>query len=369
LKTAFLLGSLNRGGTETLLLDTFRNIGQEEINIVCIYRIKGILYEDFRQTGIKLVQISPKGKFDVSYIFRLRRVLKNNNIEIAHAQQPLDALYAYLACIGLKTRVLFTMHGYDFRYGKLTRRIISFVHKRTNLNIFVSKAQRDYFIEKYRFRKDKTRVLYNGISFDKFNDFQYTSIRQEFDIPENRLLLGSVGNFNPARDQMTICRFLYLLNQQNVDFTFIFAGSQSKAAPWYWDDCRNYCTEHGLQSKVIFAGLRNDIPNFLSQLDAFIYATDHDTFGIAVIEATYTGVPTFINDWKVFTEITEGGQYARLYRSRDEKDLLTKFLHFTENREDYVLKAKDDAAWAEAQYSIQSHIKNLLEIYRSVLTT
>ena len=210
-------------------------------------------------------------------------------------------------------------------------------------------------------------MLYNGISFDKFDDFQYTSIRQEFDIPEDRLLLGSVGNFNPARDQLTICRFLNLLNQHNVDFAFIFAGSQSKAAPWYWEDCRNYCTEHGLQSKVIFAGLRNDIPNFLSQLDAFIYATDHDTFGIAVIEAMYMGIPVFINDWKVFEEITDGGKHANLYQSRNENDLLEKLLLFFENKDKYDGKAKTDAAWVKEQYSIQNHIKNLLGIYRSAL--
>lgn len=368
MKTAILLGSLNRGGTETLLLDTFKHIRDEDADIVCLYRMKGVLYEDFNQTDVKLVQICPRNKYDVSYIFRLRRFLKNKNIEIAHAQQPLDALYAWLACIGLKTKVLFTMHGYDFRYGKLTKRIISFIHKRTDLNIFVSKAQRDYFIEKYHFQKKKTRVLYNGILFDKFNDFQHSSIRQEFDIPEDRLLLGSVGNFNPARDQLTICRFLNLLNQHNVDFTFIFAGSQSKAAPWYWEDCRNYCTEHGLQSKVIFAGLRNDIPNFLSRLDAFIYATDHDTFGIAMIEAMYMNIPVFINNWKVFEEITGQGRHGNFYQTKDENDLLNKFMPFLANRKIFDKKAKLDSKWVGEQYSIQNHIKNLLEVYRSVLT-
>lgn len=368
LKVAILLGSLNRGGTETLLLDMFRNIQQEDVNVLCVYRMGGVLYDDFIETGVSLTKISPKVKFDLSYIFRLRGFLKTNRIEIAHAQQPLDALYAYLACIGLKTKVLFTMHGYDFRYGKLTRRIISFIHKRTDINLFVSKNQRDYFIEKYHFRKDKTRVLYNGVSFDKFDDFQHASIRKEFSIPRACLLIGSVGNFNPARDQMMICRFLNLLNMQGTDFTFIFAGSQSKAAPWYWDDCRSYCYENGLQKRVVFAGLRNDIPNFLSQLDAFVYATDHDTFGIAVIEAIYMGIPAFINDWKVFEEITNEGRHANLYQTRDEKDLLKKFLHFAEKKEDYLLKAKSDASWAKAQYSIQNHIDNLLKAYESVLS-
>jgi glycosyltransferase involved in cell wall biosynthesis len=358
---------LNRGGTENLLLDVFKNARDEDLDIFCVYRNGGILHQAYKETGISLRKITPRGKFDLLYIFKLRAFLKKTKTEIAHAQQPLDALYAFLACLGLKTKVLFTMHGYDFSLGKLNRRIIRFAHKHTDLNIFVSKDQRDYFIEKYRFRKEKTRVIYNGISFEKFSGFAHRSLRHEFDIPQGGLLLGSVGNFNPVRDQMTICRFLKLLHEQKVAFTFIFAGSHSKAAPRYWDDCRTFCNEHDLQHKVIFAGSRNDIPNFLSQLDAFIYATDHDTFGIAVIEAMYMGIPVFINDWKVFMETTGGGKHGNFYRTKDENDLHDKFNAFLADSEKFNNKAVRDSKWVESQFSIQTHIKNLQRAYKAVL--
>jgi len=240
--------------------------------------------------------------------------------------------------------------------------------RRVDLVIFVSNTQQDYYIDKYHFRKVKSRVLYNGISFDKFNNVQPISIRKEFDVSENELLLGSVGNFNVGRDQMTICRFLNRLNQQNISFTFIFIGSKSETVPHYWNDCQNYCSENGLGSKVIFAGSRSDIPNFLNQLDAFIYSTDHDSFGIAVIEAMYMGIPAFINNWKVFEEITDGGKHGNFYHTKDENDLLNKFMPFLANRKFFDEKAKLDSQWVKEQYSIQNHIKNLLEVYRSVLT-
>ena len=366
MKVAILLGSLNQGGSETLILDTLKNLNDPAADISCIYRAEGLLYNDFLDTGARLVRIAPKNKWDIFYIWRLRTYLKKNQISIAHAQQSVDALYAWLACLGLKTKVLFTMHGYDYKFGKRTKQIISFIHGRTFLNIFVSKTQRDYFIDTYHFDPVKTRVLYNGVCFDKFDNFQYSSIRKEFNISSTDLLLGMVGNFNPARDQMTICRFLNLLNQKEVDFTFIFAGSQSKAAPWFWDECQGYIQENELSERVIFAGPRHDVPNFNSQLDAFLYATDHDTFGIAVIEAMSKDTPVFINDWKVFLEITDRGEHGSIYKSKDEKDLLKHFLEFLKNKEIYRQKAKQDADWVKERYSIQAHIHNLLEIYREV---
>jgi glycosyltransferase involved in cell wall biosynthesis len=368
LKVAILLGSLNQGGSETLILDTLNNLDRSDLEIYCIYRSEGLLSNDFRETGARLVRIAPKGKWDLLYIWRLRKYLRKSQINIAHAQQSVDALYAWLACLGLKTKVLFTMHGYDFKFGNATKRIIRFIHRRTSLNIFVSKTQRDYFIDKYNFKLEKTRVLYNGVCFDKFDKFKYFSIREEFNIPEQNLLLGMVGNFNPARDQMTICRFLDLLNQKDVEFTFVFAGSQSKAAPWFWDDCQRFIQEKGLSGKVIFAGPRYDVPNFNTQLDAFLYATDHDTFGIAVIEAMSKSIPVFINDWKVFLEITDNGKHAIVFKSKNEKDLLIQFLNFLDNMDKFRQKAKQDADWVRKQYSIQTHIKNLRDIYRNALS-
>lgn len=51
--------------------------------------------------------------------------------------------------------------------------------------------------------------------------------------------------------------------------------------------------------KVHFMGPRSDVPELLASWDAFLYSTDHDTFGIAVVEAIAAGLPTFVNDWEV----------------------------------------------------------------------
>ena len=95
-----------------------------------------------------------------------------------------------------------------------------------------------------------------------------------------------------------------------------------------YDECVTYCQQNSLLDKVSFLGSRDDVPTILQQLDAFVYATDHDTFGIGVVEAMAVGIPVFVNDWEVMTEITDNGKFATLYKSKDEKDLLRHFLLF-----------------------------------------
>jgi glycosyltransferase involved in cell wall biosynthesis len=352
MRVAYLFGSLKRGGTETLMLDVFKNASQAVFSFIGIYRISDVLEPEFIATRQPFIRLTPHFPFDPLYLFRLRKLLKKEQVDIAHAQFYLDAIYAWLACLGTKIKVIQTFHGYNFQKGKLADILTAFIIKRVK-NIFVSHAQKAYFVKKYKLSADKQSVVYNGISFNKLIVPAEKNTPLFVDLKKDELLLGSVGNFVPVRDQLTICKFLFLLYQQGVSFRFVFVGAPSDATPWLYNDCVNFCKENGLTDKVYFLGSRNDVPSILSQLDAFIYSTDHDTFGIAVIEAIAMAVPVFVNDWEVMLEVTDNGNYATLYRTKQAEDLLEKFMDFLKNKTAYCQKASQAAKSVRTNYSIK----------------
>lgn len=369
MKIAYLLGSLNRGGAETLLLDVFRNAKQYKLDAIGIYRKEGVLEPDFRQSGVIMHKLSV-GINRISYFIRLRKLLLNNKVEIVHAQQPIDAFYARLACLGTGIKVVLTFHGYDFTDRKSGMLILKLIIKRTDTNIFVSETQRQYYQQKYKLKPENQEVVYNGVSFDKLDIVSghfRTSLRAELSVSPDSFFLGSVGNFVPGRDQLTLCRFLKRLNEQEVDFHFLFVGNRSDMVPHLYDDCFNFCQQNGLSDRVSFLGSRNDVPSILSQLDAFVYATDHDTFGIAVVEAMAAGIPVFVNDWKVMNEITGNGKYATLYKTKDEGDLLQQFMLFLHDKAAYKAKANDVSQFVRAKYSIARHLEKQKEVYERLV--
>jgi len=371
----FLLGSLNRGGTETLLLDVFRCAARNNLNALGIYRKSGELETDFRESGLPIYKVIPR-KNPIGYILRLRKLLLKNNVIIAHAQQPIDAWYALLACLRTEMKVILTLHGYDFSENKFGNLILRFIIHRTDTNIFVSDTQRQYYQKKYHLNPGKQKVVYNGISFDKLDGLDYRiaterhtptnnvpTLRNELQLPTSSFLLGAVGNFNEVRDQMVICRFLKLLHEQNVDFRFVFVGKRTDSAPQIYDDCVRFCEQNKLSERVSFLGSRNDVPSILHQLDAFLYSSHHDTFGIAVVEAMAVGIPVFANDWDVMKEITGNGKYATVYKTRDEYDLLREFMLFLQNKALYQAKANEAALFVRERYSIEKHIDELKKVY------
>ena len=366
MKVAYLFGSLNRGGTETLMLDVCQNLQITHFDAIGICRKGGVLEDDFLHSGVPFTKLTP-GKNILKYLWNLRKMISKNQVEVIHAQQPLDALYARIACIGMKVKLVLTFHGFDFNSSSaFTRYII----RRTNRNIFVSHYQKEYYIRKYRLNPEKQTVVYNGINFSKFDNLHNQNInhnlRKDLKIQDSTLLMGMVGNFNEVRDQLTVCRFLKLLNERGVDFHFVFVGKRVESTALRYDDCVEFCQKNSLSERVTFAGVRSDVPAVLSELDAFIYSTEHDTFGIAVVEAIAAGTPVFVNDWEVMNEITEEGKLAMIYKTKDENDLLEKFMLFLQHQDEYEIRAKENAVIVREKYSIEKHIENLKKVYLSL---
>lgn len=368
MKIAYLLGSLNRGGAETLLLDIFKNATKNNLNAIGIHRKSGVLESDFYNSGVKLHRLSVGWNL-IGYLLHLRALLSANNIEIVHAQQPIDALFARLATLGTKIRIILTFHGFDYQVKGFGHFILRYIIKRTDVNIYVSENQREHYQQKYHLKAKNQVVVYNGISLDKL-DFAKEStenpivlIRTELKLKPETILLGTVGNFVQGRDQFTLCRFLKLVSDNKVDFHFLFIGKQIDSAPDLYINCVEFCKDNGLSDKVTFLGSRSDVPDILKQLDVFLYATHHDTFGIAVVEAMATGIPVFVNDWCVMSEITEDGKYATIYKTGDENDLLREFVLFLQDRKTFELNASIAANYVRECFSIEKHIENIKQIY------
>lgn len=361
MKVAYLLGSLNRGGAENLILDIFQNANEAKYDFIGIYRKDGGLLSSFQHSNKKFINCPISQKKIIEYLFRLRRILIKNQITIVHAQQSADALLAYFASIGTGIKVILTVHGFDFGQAKGTKLLKRICFNLCNYVCFVSKYEEEYYKESYHLiESDKYSVIYNGIDFSKIPIVASAPIHQ-------RIQIGTVGSFRPGRDQFFICTFLHCLKRQGIEFDFYFIGAKDASNPSRYDDCVNYCNTNDLESNVHFLGCREDVPQLLSGLDAFIYCSEHDTFGIAVIEAISSGVPVFVNDWGVMAEITENGRLATLYKTGSTEDLFEKFSRFIRNKEPFCDKANESARYVREKYSIETHMNNLYDIYSKVL--
>ena len=348
-----IISSLNIGGAENLVANLC--LESTPFSLYLIANSSGVLQNKVDSSRCKFFIIE-KGKFGLVYMFKLRKYIRKNNIQVIHLHDSLNVIYAFFATRFMRKKIVFTIHG----AGK--RKLKYFAMRIADSLILVSKYLKDHINPGM---PEKEHVIYNGIIEEQFQHkiSPLPSVKREIS------LLGMVGNFkNEARNQMTICRALLELQAKEIQFKFWFIGEKSEIHPEYFDECYNFCEENGLLDTVSFLGSRNDIPELLNKLDLFIYSSNQETFCLSVVEAMMSGTPVIVNDLPVFQEITDNGNYAQLYKTKDADDLAEKIEYFIRHPEARAELGERGRQYALENFTIEKHIEQLHSIYTELLS-
>ena len=367
LKIAYMIGTLNHGGLESLVADICRLHAIADFEIVCVYRHEGGASDLFHASGVRMIQM--KCRQYISYLYQLRKTFLAEKVDIVHAHTQSNALVSILALICTSIPTITTLHGFSF--ADAGRAYCRFIYSHCQQLICVSQYQRQYYKSKWKLgESNKLKVVYNGIDFAKFDA---AGERVNGLMDEGTIRLVMVGSFMEGRSQMVVCKALQKLKvgsgKWKVNCDFYFIGRRVESEPWRYDECVKYCEANGLEN-VHFLGGRSDVPAILKSMDGFVYSTEHDTFGIAVVEAMAAGLPVIVNDWEVMKEITNDGKWATLFRTDDVEDCAEKMAELInelqQNRKHVQERTAQIALEVRAKFSIENHIKQIERVYETV---
>lgn len=129
-----------------------------------------------------------------------------------------------------------------------------------------------------------TTIIPNGIDLEEFkpDPVARQKTREEFGIPRSSKLLLFAG-----RDfvHKGLAHVIEALNDLDDDIWLLVAGS-GDPAPY-----RRLLRSR--QDRLVFAGLRSDMPALYAAADAFVLPTSSETFSLACMEAMASGAPVF----------------------------------------------------------------------------
>jgi len=137
------------------------------------------------------------------------------------------------------------------------------------------------------------QVLYCGIDLNPFvNHFDPSTVRQELGIPAEVLVIGHVGRFDEEKNHPFILEIAGELARTGPDFRLLLVG-QGPMRP----EIERLADRDGLRDKVIFAGLRTDVPRLLlGAMDVFLFPSLFESMGLVVLEAQAAGLPCLVSD-------------------------------------------------------------------------
>lgn len=224
-------------------------------------------------------------------IRKVRELSREKQFEfcIAHRAKP-----TYVALLGTQLPVISVRHNFgDFhRYG---RRLLVNIFRKRLLLLGVSNAVRDEMracLTGWPYAQIET--LYNRIDVEAVQAelFIREEARRFLGLPADAWVVGNVGRLHHDKDQATLIRgFAKAMPQLPPSSLLLIMGSGPLE-----QELKRLAAELGVADKVIFTGQVPSGRRYFRAFDVFALTSDHEPFGMVLLEAMAAGVPIIASD-------------------------------------------------------------------------
>lgn len=300
-KILHIVGGMNIGGTETMLMNLYRKVHKDiQFDFISYYEKDGYYDDEIRVLGGNVIKLEPPNKVGIfKSIKDLKTVIKSNGkYDAVHTHTlfncGIGVFAAYLS--GANIRISHAHTTADANEGVVKKIYISVM--RSIIKIFstnylaCSDSAGRYLFGNNIVENKKYKKLPNYIDYEKFiNSNIKGSIRLELGIEKDDILIGHVGRFIPAKNHKFIIDIIDNLSIENPKVKCILAGTGDLE-----NDMRAKVKNLGLEEKIHFLGIRNDIEKVVNEMDLFILPSIYEGLGLVLLEAQASGVPCLVSE-------------------------------------------------------------------------
>jgi glycosyltransferase involved in cell wall biosynthesis len=367
IKALHLIDSLNRGGAEIQTLDIARNAAASDIDICVTATGGGELEEEFKSSEFEYLRLQRRLAIDPGVVLALRKIIKSKQIQIAHVQQPVLALHAYLATRGLGTKLVFSYLGWY--PGRKNHVAIKYLAPRMDMNITPTQDMREWLQSKVQGAKLETQVIANAVDQRRLA-CSSKNLRTELGLRNDDMLAGMLANFYQGvrKDHQTVCRALAKLRESHPHLHIAFVGGPDLQAPHIMEDCRHLCEHLKISDRVHFLGKRSDIPDILNSFDLFVLSSLHEGLPIALIGAMIVGLPCIASDITPHREVSLEGEAVRLFMTGDADSLASALSELVSDKQARNALAAKGRNYALSEFSIDTHLARIRLMYQNLLS-
>lgn len=294
IKVLHVVGQMNRGGTEALLMSLLRITDRERFQYDFVEQTQNSCDydEEIKALGSTIYRcptISPTSLS--SYRGWWRTFLQQHpEYRIIHGHSR-GSGPIYLKEANKAGRITIAhCHSNSFGFGMkgLVRRIWQTPLK--NIADYNFACSYESGISQYG-KRGKFQVLRNGIMTSSYiwNPTIRQKVRQDFSLGES-LVVGNVARFEEPKNHRFLIEIFYEIQKLCPDARLLLVGGGTLE-----DEIHKQADALKISEKVIFAGVRSDVNELLQAMDVFVLPSHFEGLGIVNIEAQAAGLPCFVS--------------------------------------------------------------------------
>lgn len=360
-KILIIINNLGIGGAERSVVDDIKEMIRIGVDVSLVTLkpepAKSFISE-LPPTFKASVCVPFSNLFDARSWFRLIQLIKKEKPDVVITQlwfaNTIGRIAARLA--GVRKIFSFEQNVYDTVKTKKMFLADWFLQILSTKIIAVSEAVKRSLL-RHGIRESKIEVLHNGVDLKSFeSQYDRSEIRNEYGIPKDAFLYVFIGR---------------LIHQKAVD---ILIQAFEKLAPEAYlliagqgkdrDVLEQTVSDLNLQKKIIFAGVRSDVPKLLMSSDCFVLPSRYEGLPLVLTEALAAGTAIVVSNFEAAQEIIVDGQNGLVVSREDVGALYRAMVRVKDDKALSISLARNAKMSAES-LSVHNHVRAILRFVNS----
>lgn len=349
-------------GTERYVIDLIKNIDRNKFSVHVATPSKGPISDILESLSVDEI-VYDNGKmntFSIKGIFNLFIKIYNKNFNIIHANAGIiPNILGKL--LGVKMN-LESKHGILIPDEELENMPFKLkFHEKIKeyfVDYFIAESENDKqkLIKYFGIKKDKIKVIYNGIDLKK-NSPEINNGFHKSQNGEKEIIIGTIGRLTYQKGHDLLIKAFAHVADIIGNVRLIILGSGENEI-----NLKNLVKENGCENKINFVKYNEDIYDILNKLDIFILTSRYEGVPYVILEAMNIGIPIVSTRVGGIDNILKDEYSALLVEKGNIEEISKALMKLIKNP---LLRTElSNNAFNEVQkYSIENMAKNVEYLY------
>lgn len=292
-----VIGIMNRGGAETMIMNLYRHIDRTKIQFDFVENSfePAVFDEEILSLGGRIYRCPRyNGKNHFAYVKWWNAFFQDHRGEYPIVHGHLGSTAAIYLSIAKKHGAYAIAHSHS---ASINLRYYLFTYPtRFVANQFFACSEAAG-ISRYgkRVGTDKARcaVLPNAIDLGQYgyNEQLRREMRKQLRLDEECLVIGHVGRFVDAKNHLFLIDVFEAIHCRKPDSVLLLVGDGALRPK-----IEAHIAQKGLGDHVILTGVRSDTWKYYQAMDAFVMPSLYEGLPVSMVEAQTSGLPCYVSD-------------------------------------------------------------------------
>lgn len=292
LRIAQIVGKMNSGGVESVVLNYYKNIDRQKVQFDFIVDEDSayIPREAIESLGGR-VYIIPPYQHLFSYMTNLIKLLKKNKYKVVHSHINSLSIFPLCAAKIANVKIRIAHSHSSAGSNELKRNIIKYILRPfskifpTNF-LACSEFAGIWLFGKNFMNTGEVKVLNNAIDTSKFSyNVEIKDKIRKYEKLEDKFVVGHVGRFVNQKNHSFLLKIFYEIHKLDKNSILILLGDGPLRK-----SIEEEARDLDIENSVRFLGIKENVNEYMQAMDIFLLPSFYEGLPVVGVEAQTAGL-------------------------------------------------------------------------------